>query len=466
MASTRRGMRLLAVLAAGALLATACGSDDTTDGGDDPGTTTDGGDSGDSGDSGDPGDSGGGEDLSGTNVAIFGAFTSVEADAVNAAIDQLYEAQTGGEAFYEGSDSFEEQIKIRVEGGNPPDIALYPQPGAVVQQAQAGNAVALEDLGFDISELEATFGEYLLSLGEYEGKHYGLPTNVNSKSLVWYNLPVFEAQGYAVPDTWDDMISLSETMVADGFTPFCIGTGSDAATGWTATDWMEDIMLRTAGADVYDQWVAHEIPFNAPEVKRAAEVFAEVAFNEDFIVGRTANIPDLDFRDAPDGLVTPSVDDPSCLLHRQASFITNFFPDGTVVGTDVSAFPFPAIDAGVSGNLIGGELAAIFDDRPEVRSFIERFIAVETQCAIGSSEGVQRISPNINVGGECYTDEIVAAQADSITEALAAGGARFDASDLMPTEVGSGSFWTGMNEWMRGKDLDSVLADIEASWPG
>ncbi len=458
MASTRT-MRFLAAAAAVGLLATACGDSDSDSEEPDAGATADSSEP-DSGD----GD-GSGQDLSGTDVSIFGAFTSVEGDAVNAVIDDTYEASTGGTAFYEGSESFEEQIKIRVEGGNPPDLALYPQPGSVVQQAEQGNAIALEDLGFDIAELEATFGEYLLSLGEYNGKHYGLPTNVNSKSIIWYNLPVFEAQGYEIPGTWDDLMALSQTMVDDGFTPFCLGTGSDAATGWTATDWMEDIMLRTAGADVYDQWVSHEIPFNAPEVKRAAEVFAEVAFNEDFIVGSTENIPDLDFRDAPDGLVTPSAEDPSCLLHRQASFIVNFFPEGTVVGEHVSAFPFPDIDAGVSGSLIAGELAAIFDDRPEVRAFVESFVSTEVQCAIGSQDGVQRISPNINVGGECYGDEIVSATADSITAALAAGGARFDASDLMPSEVGSGSFWTGMNEWMRGKDLDTVLADIEASWP-
>jgi len=406
-------------------------------------------------------------DLAGTSVSVFGAPTSVEEAAMNAVIQEYFNEPTGANAQYEGSDSFEEQIQIRIEGGNPPDIALFPQPGAVIEQAELGNAVALEDLGFDISELEAIFGEYLLSLGEYEGKHYGIPTNVNYKSMVWYNVPVFEAEGYETPDTWDELIALSEQMVADGYTPFVIGTGSDAATGWPATDWMEDIMLRTVDPEVYDAWVAGELPFDSPEVRNAAEIFAEIAFNEDFIVGSTANIPDLDFRDAPDALF---VDD-GALMHRQASFVTSFFPEGTELGVDVDWFPFPEIEAGQQGALIAGELAAVFADREEVREFIRIYTGQEAQCAGGgyvdpdSGEAIQRISPNIEVGPECYADDIVAQSAGEIVAALEAGTARFDASDLMPPAVGSGSFWDGMNEWMRGDDLDEVLPRIDAAWP-
>jgi alpha-glucoside transport system substrate-binding protein len=432
--------RWLVLLVLGALLLAACG----TDGGD----TTGDGATGDG-------------DLAGTSVTIFGAPTSVEADAMNAVIQEYFNEPTGANAVYEGSDSFEEQVKIRVEGGNPPDIALYPQPGAIIEQAAAGRAVALEDLGFEYAELEARFGAYLMSLGEYEGKHYGIPTNVNFKSLVWYNKPVFEEQGYEIPETWEDMVALSQQMVDDGYTPWCIGTGSDAATGWPATDWMEDILLRQEGPDTYDQWVSHEIPFNDPSVKAAAETFAEIAFNEDFVLGGTARIPDSDFRDSPDPVVA---DPPGCLLHRQASFIANFFPDGTELGTDVDTFTFPSI-GGTQGALIAGELGVVFADRPEVREFIRVYTDTEAQCAGGGFEGVSRISPNVNTTADCYNDPLVAQMAGATIEALRAGTARFDASDLMPSAVGSGSFWTGMNEWMRGKDLDTVLDEIEASWP-
>jgi alpha-glucoside transport system substrate-binding protein len=439
----RMNKRVVAGMLAGALVLAACGDgDDDTEPAANGGETTEG-------------------ELEGTSVSIFGAPTSVEEAAMNAVIEEYFNEPTGSEATYEGSDSFEEQIQIRVEGGNPPDIALFPQPGTVIEQAELGNAVSLEQLGLDIGELENRFGEYLLSLGEYEGEHYGIPTNVNYKSMVWYNKPIFEDEGYETPDTWDEMIELSEQMVADGYTPWVIGTGSDDATGWPATDWMEDIMLRTADPDAYDQWVAGELPFDSDEVRNAAEIFAEVAFNEDFIVGNTANIPDLDFRDAPDALFA----DDGALMHRQASFITNFFPEGTELGVDVDWFPFPEIEAGQQGALIAGELGIVFDDRPEVREFVNIYTGQEAQCAGGSFEGVSRISPNIEVGEDCYADEVVGQSAAEIVSALEAGTAKFDASDLMPSAVGTGSFWDGMNEWMRGSSLDDVLTQIDAAWP-
>jgi alpha-glucoside transport system substrate-binding protein len=410
-----------------------------------------------------------GEETEGGEVAVFGAFSGIEAQAVQSVIDTEINDAENYTATYEGSDSFEEQVKIRIEGGNPPDVALYPQPGAVIEQAELGNAIALEDLGFDIGDLEDTFGAYLLSLGEYEGKHYGLPTNVNLKSLVWYPEPAFSDAGYEVPTTWDELVALSDRILADGNTPWCIGTGSDAATGWPATDWMEDIMLRTAGAEEYDKWVTHDLLFSSPEVTRAAELLGDIVFTDGYVLGGYENIPDIDFRDAPDPMFQ---DPPACYLHRQASFITTFFdaPDGRtlVAGDDYGVFAFPDIDEGVKGALGGGELAAVFADRPEVRAFLEDFTSQNVQCAQGSvDERIGRISPNTEVGPDCYTNPILATASGAIVDALKAEGFRFDASDLMPTAVGSGSFWTGMNEYMRGGPgtLTQVLSDIDASWP-
>jgi alpha-glucoside transport system substrate-binding protein len=461
----RRRGRLVAPLLAFALVVAACGGNDeepdaaTTD----DGSTTDeqavGDESIDCGEV-------DAEDLGGASVQIFGAFTATDATGVNAVIDECFNAPYNANARYEGSDSFEEQILIRVSGGNPPDLALFPQPGAVVEQARNDDAVALEDLGFDIADFEAVYGDYLMSLGEYEGKHYGIPASVNLKSLVWHNLPVFEAQGYEIPTTWDGLIDLSDQAVADGYTPWCIGSGSDAATGWVATDWMEDIMLRTAGPEVYDQWVSNEVRFADEPVVNAAETFAEIAFNEDFIVGATSDIPSIDFRDAVDGLVSPSAEEPTCLMHRQASFITAFFPQGTELGVDVGVFPFPEIESGLPESaLIAGDYFVVFEDRPEVRAFIESFTSVGFQCATGGQDGVSRISPHVDTSADCYDDEVLSTSADLILGAVREGGARYDASDLMPPVIGSGFFWTGMNDWMRGEDLEEVLASIDAAWP-
>jgi alpha-glucoside transport system substrate-binding protein len=448
----RHTKRWAAALTAAALVLTACGGDDN-------GTTDE--PTGENGEEAEPGEDGEAADLSGTEVSIFGAPTSIEGDAINAVIQEFFNEPTGSNAFYEGSDSFESQIQIRVDGGNPPDIALFPQPGAVVDQARQGQAISLEDLGFDIADLEERFGDYLLSLGEYEGQHYGIPTNANLKSLVWYNIPVFEAEGYEIPETYEDMVALSEQMVEDGYTPWSIGTGSDDATGWPATDWMEDIVLRQAGPEVYDGWVNNEVPFDDPAIEEAANTFDQILAGEGFVVGGRSSIPDIDFRDAPDAIIG---DEPAALLHRQASFIVNFFPEGSEFGVDYGVFPFPSID-GNDGALIAGELAVVYNDRPEVREFVEVFTDTDAQCAQGTFEGVARISPNVNTTADCYDDEVVATSADTVISALQEGTARFDASDLMPPQVGSGSFWTGMNEWMRGGDISSILTDIQNSWP-
>src|SRR5919106_3884190 len=252
-------VRLWALMLVAVLIAAACGGDD---------------------DDGGNGGGGGDEGANTGSVSVFSAMEPFEADALNAIIDEQINADADYTAEVEASGDFEEQVQIRIEGGNPPDIAMLPQPGAVIQQAEAGEAIALEDLGVDIGLMEESYGEYLVSLGEFEGKHYGIPTNINLKSMVWYPADDFEEAGYEIPETWDDLIALSDQIKADGSTPWCVGLESGGATGWPATDWMEDIMLRTAGQDTYDQWVTHEIPFNDPAVVEAGEIFGDVMFTD------------------------------------------------------------------------------------------------------------------------------------------------------------------------------------------
>ena len=157
--------------------------------------------------------------------------------------------------------------------------------------------------------------------------------------MVWYPKDDFDAAGYTVPETWDELIALSDQIVADGSTPWCVGFESEGSTGWPATDWMEDIMLRTAGADVYDQWYKHEIPFNDPAVKAAGEQFGDVMFKDGYVLGGAAATPDIAFGDAP----LPMFEDPpKCWLHRQASFINSFFPEDAKAGVGLRLVPAAA----------------------------------------------------------------------------------------------------------------------------
>lgn len=440
--------QIAAPFVAVSLLLAACGDDDDDD---DASTDTTEEDSGAEGQ---------GEDTGTVNV--LNAMEPEEADAIQPIIDEQF-----GDAEYsveiEASGEFEEQFQIRAEGGTL-DVALLPQPGAVRDQAEAGTIVSLEDMGFDIGELEDLFGEYFVSLGEVDGEHYGLPTNINLKSMIWYPKDNFDEAGYEVPETWDDLIALSDQIVEDGSTPWCVGFESEGASGWPATDWMEDIMLRTAGTDVYDQWVNHEIPFNDPAVVTAGETFGEVMFGEGYVLGGAENTPAVAFGDAPGPMFE---DEPGCWLHRQASFINAFFPEDAEAGVDYDWFPFPPIDQ--EGTLFAGEFAVVgtSGNRPEVVDFLNQFMGEDVQCAMGGIQASSRISPNVNVGPDCYVNEILAGASEELTTALSEGTGRFDASDMMPSEVGSGSFWTGMLEYMQGgpDSLQGVLDDIESSWP-
>jgi alpha-glucoside transport system substrate-binding protein len=368
-----------------------------------------------------------------------------------------------------GSDSFEQDLRIAADGGAPPDIAITPQPGSICEFADAGQLKSLEDLGFDIAALEAAHGAYFIGLGECaDGNHYAVPTNANYKSIIWYNKPAFEAGGYTIPTTWDELVALSQQLADDGITPWCIGIGSEAATGWPATDWTEDILVRTAGADVYNQWVNHEIPFDDPAIVEAVETFGEVMFTEGWVLGGADGVSAIDFRDAPDPMFN---EPPSCMLHRQASFIANFFPDGVVAGTDADFFDFPSINPDLPAAAMGGgELAMAFSDRPEVVALLKAYSEPALQCVQASPAGhgvagIERISANANTDASCYESDTVRKQAEAVAAALAGNGFVFDASDLMPSAVGQGSFWEGMVEWTRGEATADVLATIEASWP-
>ncbi len=466
----KRTVKLFALLAALILVLVACGdggTDTTAAPGAAPDDTTADTTADTTGDT--TGDTGAMDftdvDVSGTEVSVWGAPTGDEGASIQATFDVYGEAE-GATVVWLGSDSFEQDLRIAVDGGAPPDIAITPQPGSICEFADAGQLVSLEDLGFDIAALESAHGAYFIGLGECaDGNHYAIPTNANYKSIVWYNKPAFEAGGYEVPETWDDLVALSAQIRDDGITPWCIGLGSDAATGWPGTDWIEDIMVRTAGADVYNQWVNHDIAFNDPAVVNAFDRLAEIWQGEDFVLGGLEGVSAIDFRDAPDPMFN---EPPSCMLHRQASFIANFFPEGVESGTDADFFNFPAIDS--DGAMGGGELAIVFNNRPEVAALLEAYAGPDMQCVQAAPKGhgvagIERISANANTALDCYESDTVRKQAEAVSAALATNGFVFDASDLMPSAVGQGTFWTGMVDWTRGTSTADVLDTIEASWP-
>lgn len=401
-------------------------------------------------------------DLSGQTISVFGPWLGADKDNVDALFD-YFEQTTGATVDYAGSDSFEQQIVIDVEAGSPPNIAVFPQPGLAADVAAKGGLVPLgEDLANWVQENYAA-GDSWVDLGTYDDpdgnpQYYGFFYKVDVKSLVWYSPDNFEDAGYEVPESMEDLIALSDQIVGDGAVPWCIGLGSGDATGWPATDWVEDLMLRLHAPEVYDGWVTNEIPFNDPQVVEAIETFGQFARNDAYVDGGTASVGAIDFRDSPKGLFAVP---PKCYMHRQASFIPSFFPEDAEAGADYDFFYFPAYAEKDLGKPVlgAGTLWAITKESDATRAVIEYLktpIANEIWMALSGF-----LTPHKGVNTEAYADDTLKKMGQILLEATTF---RFDGSDLMPGAVGAGSFWTGMVDYASGKSAEEAAASIQESW--
>jgi alpha-glucoside transport system substrate-binding protein len=401
-------------------------------------------------------------DLTGQTLKIFGPWVTADKEGFDKVLAYFVEA-TGVTLDNVGSDSFEQQIVIDVQAGSPPDIAIFPQPGLAADLAARGQLTALDDGTKQWLLDNFGAGQSWIDLSTYKDASgnpqlFAFPWKADLKSLVWYVPENFTEAGYEVPTTMEELKALTEKIVADGGTPWCIGIGSEAATGWPATDWVEDMMLRTQTPAVYDQWVKNEIPFNDPKVVAAIEEFGWFARNDAFVDGGAAAVGTTDFRDSPRGLFESP---PRCYMHRQASFIPAFFPEGTELGTDANFFYFPAYADKDLGKPVlgGGTLFAITKDTPAARAFIE-FLKTPIASEIAMSEW-NFYTPFSGVNLAAYSSDVQRAQNQVLLDATTF---RFDGSDLMPGRIGAGAFWTGMVDYVGGKDANAVATDIQSAW--
>lgn len=345
-----------------------------------------------------------------------------------------------------------------IASGLTPDIVMFPQPGFLAEFVRQGQIVDPRTF-LDEAYLRQQYGDALLDASVLEGQMAGVWYSSNVKSLVWYPKQAFDDAGYEVPQTWDELTALSDQMVADGRTPWCIGLESGAGSGWVGTDWVEDILLRTAPLEAYDAWATGELPFDSTEIRRVFAITEEIWLDESYVYGGPATIVSDTFSESARHMFE---DPPGCFLHRQASFIVAFFPDDAVYGQDYDFFYLPPIDAEYGRPILGGgDIMAMFNDRPEVREVMRYLTTAESVRRLVEEGGV--IAPHRDAPFEWYSDPTRLKVAQILFEAEAY---RFDASDLMPGNVGTGTFRQGIIDWVEGADLDSVLQEIDDSWPG
>ncbi len=403
-------------------------------------------------------------DLSGEQVTVFGPFLGPDQELVESVLAYFAEA-TGADVKYSGSDSFEQQVMIDAEAGSAANISIFPQPGLASDMAKRGFLTPLGDDTAAWVKDNYAAGQSWVDLATFEGATgaddlYGFFFKVDVKSLVWYSPENFEDAGYDIPASMEELKTLTDQIVTDGGTPWCIGLGSGGATGWPATDWVEDLMLRTQPADVYDMWVSNEIGFNDERVIAAIEEFGYFARNDDYVAGGAGAVASTDFRDSPKGLFSSP---PQCYMHRQASFIPAFFPEGTEVGegADADFFYFPSyagkdLGAPVLG---AGTLFAMTNESKGAKALMEFLKAPIAHEVWMAQEGF--LTPHTGVSTALYGSDALRGMGEILLNATTF---RFDGSDLMPGGVGAGSFWTGMVDYAGGKDAAEVAKGIQDSW--
>ncbi|WP_281857236.1 ABC transporter substrate-binding protein [Litoreibacter halocynthiae] len=401
-------------------------------------------------------------DLSGQSLTITGAWTGNEKEKVEKVL-AYFNAATGADVTYSGSDSFEQDIVVSARSGSAPNLAAFPQPGLAADMASQGLLTPLADGTADWVANNFAAGQSWVDLGTYADKDgadqmYGFFYRVDVKSLVWYSPEAFDEGGYDIPETMEELKALTDQIVADGGTPWCIGLGSGAATGWPATDWVEDMMLRTNSPEDYDAWVANEMKFDDPKVIAAIEEFGAFARNDAYVDGGSQAVASTDFRDSPAGLFSIP---PKCFMHRQASFIPAFFPEGTEMGEDVDFFYFPAYaDKDLGKPVLGaGALFAITNPSDAANAFIE-FMKLPIAHELWMTQG-GFLTAHAGVNLATYADDSSRAQGEILQNATTF---RFDASDLMPGEIGAGAFWTGMVDYVTGADAADVAKGIQDRW--
>ena len=402
--------------------------------------------------------------LAGTTVTVFGPESSdAEAGSHQAALD-IFAAQNGMTIQYTGERSFSDLINAQAAGGNPPDIAVFPQPGKIADFAREGWILPIPD--DVIATMEANIGAAWNAFGNVDGVQYAIPTKADLKSLVWYRPADFAANGYEVPGTWADLKALTQQMIDDGNVPWCVGIESGGATGWAFTDWVEDLTLRYEGADFYDEWVAHTIPFNTPEMNAIWTEILDLWNTPGAVYAEGGTIASTFFGDNGRPLV-----EGDCMMHRQASFFSAFFPDGTPFGPDgVDVFYFPSV-SGDRPVLGAGTLVSAFRDAPEVWAVMEYYASPEyadnRQRFQNLSKGGGAVlsgflSPNLNADLNLYQP----LEQSFLDILFTAEVVRFDGSDLMPAAVGAGTFWSEATSAVNGdKTVEEATAAIESSWP-
>ncbi len=375
------------------------------------------------------------------DLEVFVPYRGVEADLFESSLRD-FEDETGTEVRVIGSSDFASELRRRVNDGRPPDVAIVPQPGLVADLASTG-AIEVPVDPTVVDALEEFVVPSARDLSLVEGKVVGVPYRLNVKSLVWYPPALFEQMGWTVPATLDELSDLTIELAGTGIAPWCLGIQAGDATGWVATDWIEDVLLRVAGPDVYDRWVAGDVDFVDPELVATFAYLDDLLLAQDHVLGNASGILSTPVEDA----VLPLLEDaPPCALHRNGTFTVNWLPEDTALGPsgDLDVFVLPPAAEGEDPPILTSvDTAVVMSDDPRADDLLA-YLASPSGAAAWIAEGGF-------IGAHGTLDEY-SSDFDAGIAALLQDGAtvRVDGSDQMQPEFGEGTFWEIASRWMGG----------------
>lgn len=428
----KKFLRLLAVLMSLALVAAACGDDDDTE-------ATGGGDDG----------AGEETDLSGETIEVAAVWTGDEQDNFRQVLD-LFEEETGATVnFTSTGDDIAAVLGTAIQGGSPPDVAILPQPGLMQDLAEEGNIQPIEDIAGEL--VDENYADVWRELGTVDGTLYGVWFKASNKSTFWYNVNLLEDAGVEPPEDWDGLVEAAQTVDDSGVTPISVA-GAD---GWTLTDWFENVYLRTAGPEMYDQLTNHEIPWTDPSVVEALDTMGELIGNPEFVVNGLDGALQVDF---PTSVTQVFGSDPAGAMVYEGDFVAGNITGETdsELGTDADFFPFPNIDGSDPAVVGGGDVAVLLTENPAAEELI-RFLARPESAEVWAGLG-GFTSPNQSVDTGAYADDIGRKSAEAL---VSAESFRFDMSDLQPAEFG-GTPGQGLfklfQDWLASPDQSEQIA--------
>ena len=426
-----RWLRMISLLFAVLLMAAACGDD-----GDDDDTAGGGG--------------GGGGDLEGESLEVAAVWTGAEQENFEKVL-AAFEEETGADVTFRSTgDDIATVLGTRIEGGDPPDVAILPQPGLMADLAERDALQPIEDVAGDV--VDDNYAAVWRELGSVDGELYGVWFKAANKSTVWYSTAALEDAGVEPPETWDDMIEMSQTVADSGVPAFAIAGGD----GWTLTDWFENVYLRVAGGEKYDQLANHEIPWTDPTVVQSLEELAKLWSNKDLIASGAQSMA------FPESVAAVFSDPRKAAMVYEGDFVAGVIADETeaTVGEDADFYDFPSVQGSDPAIVGGGDVAVMLTDS-EAAGELMKFLASAEAAEIWAAEG-GFTSPNKNVDSSVYPDDIARRSAEAL---VAAEVFRFDLSDLQPAEFGgtpSQGMWKALQDFLADpSDPDATAQELE-----